>query len=187
MAQYHAPCFASPYLTMLLMPISLSTRNILANTSHPATYTISDPVDFVQSPMSQGRAAFIGVSLGRPLPYGPTNTERRTSPFSNSKTSQRTREDDLSSVTHGTIPTRNHGCHISRDIHSTPFGHASSRAISTMSAVLESEQGLSSSLPCGTDLHSTHYIGHIPIDVYTKAGEGLDVNAGWGKGLAIQA
>ena len=61
--QYHAPCFDSPALTMLLMPISLSTRNVLSNPSHSATYTIQMPMDGVSSPMSRGRVAFIGVSV----------------------------------------------------------------------------------------------------------------------------
>ena len=67
MSQYHAPCFLSPFLTMLLMPISLSTRNILSTPFHSATYTLSMPMDYAPSPMSRGRVALIGnVTI---LPY----------------------------------------------------------------------------------------------------------------------
>ncbi|CAD6579498.1 MAG: hypothetical protein TREMPRED_002508 [Tremellales sp. Tagirdzhanova-0007] len=58
--EYHAPCFPSPSLTMLLMPISLSTRNILSTPSHHATYTIQMPMERSSSPMSRRRVAFIG-------------------------------------------------------------------------------------------------------------------------------
>jgi hypothetical protein len=50
-----------------LMPISLSTRNILKNDNHYATYTVQMPSEGVRSPMSRGRVAFIGVGLLRCL------------------------------------------------------------------------------------------------------------------------
>lgn len=64
MMEYHAPCHPSPdvSLTFVLMPISLSTRNILASEGHHATYTVQMPAEGVRSPMSRGRVAFIGVS-----------------------------------------------------------------------------------------------------------------------------
>jgi hypothetical protein len=63
MMEYHAPCHPNPSLTFVLMPISLSTRNILKNDNHYATYTVQMPSEGVRSPMSRGRVAFIGVSL----------------------------------------------------------------------------------------------------------------------------
>lgn len=63
MMEYHAPCHPDPSLTFVLMPISLSTRNILRNDNHYATYTVQMPAEGVRSPMSRGRVAFIGVSL----------------------------------------------------------------------------------------------------------------------------
>jgi hypothetical protein len=65
MMEYHAPCHPDPSLTFVLMPISLSTRNILKNDNHYATYTVQMPSEGVRSPMSRGRVAFIGVSLHR--------------------------------------------------------------------------------------------------------------------------
>ena len=65
MMEYHAPCHPDPSLTFVLMPISLSTRNILKNDNHYATYTVQMPSEGVRSPMSRGRVAFIGVSLNR--------------------------------------------------------------------------------------------------------------------------
>lgn len=65
MMEYHAPCHTDPSLTFVLMPISLSTRNILKNDNHYATYTVQMPSEGVRSPMSRGRVAFIGVSLNR--------------------------------------------------------------------------------------------------------------------------
>jgi hypothetical protein len=62
MMEYHAPCHPDPSLTFVLMPISLSTRNILKNDNHYATYTVQMPSEGVRSPMSRGRVAFIGVS-----------------------------------------------------------------------------------------------------------------------------
>jgi hypothetical protein len=62
MMEYHAPCHPDPSLTFVLMPISLSTRNILRNDNHYATYTVQMPSEGVRSPMSRGRVAFIGVS-----------------------------------------------------------------------------------------------------------------------------
>jgi len=61
MMEYHAPCHPDPSLTFVLMPISLSTRNILKNDNHYATYTVQMPSEGVRSPMSRGRVAFIGV------------------------------------------------------------------------------------------------------------------------------
>jgi hypothetical protein len=63
MMEYHAPCHPDPSLTFVLMPISLSTRNILKNDNHYATYTVQMPSEGVRSPMSRGRVAFIGVGL----------------------------------------------------------------------------------------------------------------------------
>jgi hypothetical protein len=64
MMEYHAACHPTPdpSLTFVLMPISLSTRNILANEHHYATYTVQMPAEGIRSPMSRGRVAFIGVS-----------------------------------------------------------------------------------------------------------------------------
>jgi hypothetical protein len=67
MMEYHAPCHSDPSLTFVLMPISLSTRNILKNDNHYATYTVQMPSEGVRSPMSRGRVAFIGVGLLRCL------------------------------------------------------------------------------------------------------------------------
>jgi hypothetical protein len=62
--QYHAPCHSSSSLTFSLMPISLSTHNILQDELHRATYTVSMPYDNARSAMSRARVSLIGVSTG---------------------------------------------------------------------------------------------------------------------------
>ncbi|KAK4684321.1 hypothetical protein P7C73_g5869, partial [Tremellales sp. Uapishka_1] len=64
-----APCDSPTSLTFLLLPISLSTHNILSSPSHYATYTVQMSSD-VKSPMSRGRVAFIGnmTLLSHPTP-----------------------------------------------------------------------------------------------------------------------
>jgi hypothetical protein len=108
MMEYHAPCHPDPSLTFVLMPISLSTRNILKNDNHYATYTVQMPSEGVRSPMSRGRVAFIGVGLD-PVGtlVGGKHANGRISLYY--LTSRKRKQESSRNATHPIIPMRNGG------------------------------------------------------------------------------
>jgi len=108
MMEYHAPCHPDPSLTFVLMPISLSTRNILKNDNHYATYTVQMPSEGVRSPMSRGRVAFIGVGLNRTSDLvGGKHAYSRISLYY--LKSLKRKQESSRDVTHPIIPMRNGG------------------------------------------------------------------------------
>jgi hypothetical protein len=108
MMEYHAPCHPDPSLTFVLMPISLSTRNILKNDNHYATYTVQMPSEGVRSPMSRGRVAFIGVSLDPACDLAHANyAHDRISPYY--LISPNKKQESSKNATHPITPTRNGG------------------------------------------------------------------------------
>ncbi|ORX37139.1 pyridoxamine 5'-phosphate oxidase-domain-containing protein [Kockovaella imperatae] len=144
--EYHAPCFPAPALTMLLMPIALSTRNILANSSHPATYTISEKVPFDPSPMSQARVAFIGnitVMKYENIPEDELEIMEKCFTWYHP---------DAKSW----IP------------------YQSQHPFNSFWAKFQP-----SDIYYVGGFGDSHYIGHIPIDLYTKVGEGVKSSDHW--------
>ncbi|KAK8858855.1 hypothetical protein IAR55_003085 [Kwoniella newhampshirensis] len=134
--EYHAPCHPSPSLTFLLLPISLSTNNILHTDHHYATYTITTPPEGARSPMGQGRVALMGnITL---LPeLSPTESHALASCYTRYHPDARWWLPDTVGSPHTSVWAR---MDVDDIYYVGGFG-------------------------------DTHYIGHIPVDLYAQAGE----------------
>ena len=136
--EYHAPCHPDPSLTFVLMPISLSTRNILKSENHYATYTVQMPSEGVRSPMSRGRVAFIGVGLN-PVGdlVGGKHAHDRISLYYLKCLNRK--QQSSKNVTHHSIPMRNGGRQMWRTDPISLNGQGLIFRISTMLGVSASE------------------------------------------------
>ncbi|WVQ84374.1 hypothetical protein IAT38_006526 [Cryptococcus sp. DSM 104549] len=134
--EYHAPCHPSPSLTFLLLPVSLSTRNILNTPSHRATYTVQTPTQGVKSPMSKGRVAFIGNVTTLPDISGDEQKELEKCYLKY--------HPDAKYWVPGAPDTPHFAVWARFDIDDIYYVGG---------------------------FGDTHYIGHIPLSIYTKAGE----------------
>ncbi|UOH80723.1 hypothetical protein LQV05_003380 [Cryptococcus neoformans] len=141
MMEYHAPCHPPPSLTFLLLPISLSTHNIMASSSHYASYSVAMPHKDVWSPMSLSRVAFIGNMTFLP---------------------------DLSKEEKAELEK----CYLNYHPDAKYWlPGASNSPHSSVWAKLDADD-----IYYVGGFGDTHYIGHIPIDLYTKVGEADDGN-----------
>ncbi|WWD18747.1 hypothetical protein CI109_103201 [Kwoniella shandongensis] len=134
--EYHAPCHPSPSLTFLLLPISLSTSNILHTDHHYATYTVTTPPEGARTPMSQGRVAFMGnITLLPDLSHAESQALAKC--YTQYHPDARWWLPDTKGSPHVSIWAR---FDVDDIYYVGGFG-------------------------------DTHYIGHIPTDLYARAGE----------------
>ena len=152
------------------MPISLSTHNILADKSHKATYTVSMPNDNASSAMSRARVSFIGVSFlvvdrGYELIPEHHGAGLRRHPAGRTHASV---------VVLPLVPPR---CVVAARTETAgpargvlgkvrTAGYLLRRRVWRVSVERSHATGSLASLT-----HSTHYIGHIPVELYANAGK----------------